>query len=572
MPRRVYRRPAKGVTQRIQSGELRHERQTFSEEMAAQQDALLKSQKLLEASTARYTDLFDFAPTGFVLLDRQGTIVEANLTFAGVVGLERQRLVGYPFSIVVARSQKRAFLNYMLRCRRGSGPVVTEIDLHGYARDTTIPVELTTRRMTPMRPELEVFQMAVLDLRERRRAEDERRRVEDERRRLEHQEQLMRAASEAKDRFIAILSHELRTPLTPIVLALASLEREGVVPPALGPTIAMVRRNVELEARLIDDLLDVSRIAQGKLRLAFDTVDLHGIIDEVVGLCADEARQAGIRVAFRLAASAHYVRGDATRLRQVVWNLLRNAIRYTPGGGTVSIESCDADSGRLAVAVTDTGAGIPRDMVSRVFLPFEQAGDGAERGSGLGLGLAICKGIVDAHGGTIAVASDGANRGATFTIELATVPAVPSAAPAARQPAPRTDGRRVLLVEDNRDNAEAIGGLLAAYGYKVTYAGSVAAALRQAEQGFDVLVSDIGLPDGTGRDLVRQLCTRGDVRAIALTGYGTDQDVRRNSEAGFARHLTKPVDPAHLLTAIAELVDDPPRRAGANGAPGATRR
>jgi len=527
-----------------------------------QQDAqaveLLAAREALSASRDRYAGLFDFAPIGYAVLDGQGVLGEVNLAAARLLGCERARLLGYPFGAFVV--VRRAFLEFLSRARRATSPVEADVTLR--TRDGRIvPARLTMKHLGhPDSTSASAFVMAIVDLTEWQRTEEVRRHADDERRRVETQEQSARSASEAKDRFLAMLSHELRTPLTPILFALASMKDTAGVPEGFAPTLDMIRRNIELEARLIDDLLDVTRITQGKLYLSLDTIDLHEVVEEVVVLCAGEIRAADVAVSLELSARARHVRADGTRLRQVVWNLVRNAVRNTPRGGSVSISSANEVPGRVSVAVHDTGSGISPDTLPRLFRPFEQGSDSRSRTTGLGLGLAISKGIMDAHGGSICAASDGRQRGATFTIALPTV-AAPATQPAEHRlpfrAAPRPT--KILLVEDNRDNATAIAELLRVHGYQVDVAGSVADALREATNGFDVLVSDIGLPDGTGRDLMQQLGTRsGGVRAIALTGYGTDTDVRKNADAGFARHLTKPIDPDDLLAAIEDL-------AGGNG-------
>ena len=322
----------------------------------------------------------------------------------------------------------------------------------------------------------------------------------------------------------------------------------------------MIRRNVTIEARLIDDLLDATRIIRGKLPLKPETVDLHAVVEDVIGLSAEEVRSGRIRVRTELEAEEHHTWADATRLRQVFWNLLRNAVRYTPPGGLITVRTANPARDRIVVTVSDTGVGIVAEMLDRIFLPFEQASRG--RDTGLGLGLAIAKGVVEAHGGRIRASSAGPERGASFSVELAVAPAVPAARPL-RRVARRPDGeRRVLLVEDNPDNAAAIAELLRVHGYRVEVADSVAAALRVAQNGFDILVSDIGLPDGTGRDVARQLVATRHLPAIALTGYGTDDDIRSNTEAGFTRHLTKPVDADQLLAAVGELAQHAGRGRG----------
>jgi PAS domain S-box-containing protein len=526
--------------------------EVYREERHAHAAELLETPRLLQASRDRYAELFDFAPIGYAVLDGQGVLTDVNLTAARLLGGERLRLIGYPFRSFLA--DRRAFTDLMNLCRRGSAPAETDVEVRARS-GAAVPAHLTMKQLSgseSLAPA--TFVLAIVDLTERRRVEAERLGAEDERRRSERQEQLARAASDAKDRFLAILSHELRTPLTPILFALASLKDTGNVPQSLAPTLEMVRRNVELEARLIDDLLDVTRITQGKMSLAVETVDVHALVEEVVALCADEIRSTDVVVSLELSAATRRVRADGTRLRQVVWNLLKNAVRNTPPDGTITIRAANEVTGRITLSVRDTGAGIAPALLPRLFTPFEQGTDSRGRSMGLGLGLTITKGIIDAHGGRVEAASEGPGRGATFRVELPSLaePASPRAE-ARRPPHVAVRARKVLLVEDNRDNAAAITELLRAHGYEVNVAGSVAAAVEEARKGFDVLVSDIGLPDGTGRDLVRHLRADGAVRAIALTGYGMDADVRSNTDAGFVRHLTKPVDPDALLAAIDDV-------------------
>jgi CheY-like chemotaxis protein len=244
-------------------------------------------------------------------------------------------------------------------------------------------------------------------------------------------------------------------------------------------------------------------------------------------------------VLLELDAAASHVRGDATRLRQVVWNLLSNAIDHTPSGGEIRLRSRNLADGSLVIEVSDSGEGIDPADLGRIFSPFEQSAGGMRGGGGLGLGLSICRGIVDAHGGRISAYSDGLGKGTTLVVELPTVAAAKTRrATRPRGPSRNGQGRKILVVEDNMDNATALAELLQVHGYAVSVAGSVQDALNRAHEGFDVVVSDIGLPDGTGRDLIRALGRERPVKGIALSGYGADADVQRNAEAGFTRHLT----------------------------------
>ena len=375
------------------------------------------------------------------------------------------------------------------------------------------------------------------------------------------------AANHAKDRFLAMLSHELRTPLTPVLNTVQALEDGGDLPGDLRAAIEMIRRNVELEARLIDDLLDLTRISKGKVQLRLETVDAHALIETALDICGDDIRAKNLTVATELRAAEHHLRADAARLHQVFWNLLKNAVKFTPSTGSITVRSSNPGPGRVRFEVADTGLGISAGNLPKVFEAFEQ---GSRAGlGGLGLGLAITKAVVDLHGGTITADSAGPDLGAIFVTELATVPA-PAAEPAVSHPrngrerpgeggvAKPGNGPRVLLVDDHADTLRSMDRLLRLRGFQVCTASSVSTALQAAAAGgFDLLISDVGLPDGSGMDLMRELRARHGERlpGIALSGYGMEEDVSRSREAGFGEHLTKPVDMLGLEAVISRLLE-----------------
>ena len=320
----------------------------------------------------------------------------------------------------------------------------------------------------------------------------------------------------------------------------------------------MIRRNVELEGRLMDDLLDLTRISHNKLEIDVAAVDVHEKLGRVVEMVAAEAEGKRVRIDVDLGAGPRHVGGDGARVQQILWNLLKNAVKFTSPGGTVSVrtrnEAADGAeaAGRLRVTVSDTGVGIAADALPKVFEAFEQGGAGVTRQfGGLGLGLAITKVLVDLHGGTIGAASDGPDEGSTFTVELPTVPA-PEPVPAGRVGPMRLAELRVLLVEDHADTARVMARLLRSRGMSVTTADTVAGGLRCATAGtFDVIVSDLGLPDGSGHDFLRQARAAGiDAPAIVLSGFGSERDRDQSAVAGFAEHLTKPVTLEQLGNAV----------------------
>ena len=393
------------------------------------------------------------------------------------------------------------------------------------------------------------------------------------------------AASRAKDQFLAVLSHELRTPLAPVLALAGAWEADGSsLPPELREDLGLIRRNVELEVRLIEDLLDLTRVAKGKLVLSVGPADAHALLRNTLRMCSTEDLVSkSLCLESDLSAEAPFVRADPARLQQVFWNLLNNAIKFTPPGGRIAVGTRNAptESGgqRFVVEVSDTGVGIAPDTLPRIFEPFEQGAEGVTRQfGGLGLGLSICKALVDAMGGRITASSAGAGRGATFRVELETseepaaaaAPKVPVAAggpPVAASPfaadgngngaespdAPRP--LRILVVDDHVDTSKVMGRLLARLGYQVRTAGTVHAAVEaMASDPADVVISDLGLPDGHGHDLMRRLReSQPGLKGIALSGYGTEEDVRKSRDAGFHTHLTKPTDFDHLLQTIREL-------------------
>jgi signal transduction histidine kinase len=371
------------------------------------------------------------------------------------------------------------------------------------------------------------------------------------------------AANKAKDRFLAMLSHELRTPLTPILFASTILSQDSTVPQHIREELKIIARNVELEARLIDDLLDLTQITQGKLNLTFQSADAHDLLHAALEICSSEISAKKLTVQFDLEAVGQCVRADVIRLQQVFWNLIKNAVKFTPREGRITLRSSNPQSGWFRLEVIDSGIGIAPDVLPRIYDPFEQAGSAG--GGGLGLGLTISKAIVELHQGRILASSAGVGRGAMFVIELpnvnsgSTQPSSEQTRAAAVMGNPTKSASlhsRILLVDDHLDSLRPMQLFLEAIGYKVMTAESVEAALRiAAQEKFDLLVSDLGLPDGSGEDLIRNLQANGyKIPGIALSGYGMEQDLARSRAAGFQVHLIKPVSPQHLEMVIDQLI------------------
>lgn len=367
----------------------------------------------------------------------------------------------------------------------------------------------------------------------------------------EHERAAAEGANRAKDHFLSVLSHELRTPLTPVLAAISLMREDASVPPHMVEQIEMIRRNVETEARLVDDLLDLTRIARGKVLLHFEMVDAHAVLRNVGAMFHQEIEDKGLTIAVALRAKRFHVWADPGRFQQMVLNLFSNAVKFTPEDGTVTLSTAN-ENGTVRIEITDTGVGIEPHVLPGIFEPFEQGERTVTRKfGGLGLGLSIVKSLVEMHKASITAASGGPGKGATFTLRIETVePSHPS------RPSEILNGvagraYRVLLVEDHSDTRHMMSKVLASFGCVVTAAGSVREAVEAAErQSFDLLLSDIGLPDGSGIDVMRHMAARSKVRGIALSGFGQDEDLRRSREAGFSVHLTKPISVQTLRETI----------------------
>jgi signal transduction histidine kinase/CheY-like chemotaxis protein len=369
------------------------------------------------------------------------------------------------------------------------------------------------------------------------------------------------AANKAKDRFLAMLSHELRTPLTPVLASVELLDQESRTNKKAKSTVEVIRRNVELEARLIDDILDLTAITKGKLKLDLATIDAHSILQGAFEIFRPDIERKALRVHFELNAPDHLIQADASRLMQVFWNLIKNAIKFTPAGGEIKFGSRN-QGGELIIDVRDSGAGIEREFLPRIFDSFEQSHRRVEYGTGgLGLGLAISKAIVDAHKGKLIAESAGPGLGTTMTVRMRAVVIVGSARsegdlPVEQRPAiaPSTESIQILLVDDHKDTVTTLKHLLTRIGYRVTTAETFHEALQlAATNDFDLLVSDIGLPDGNGFELLKEIRKRRQIDAIALSGFGMEDDVQKSREAGFADYLIKPINLDRLQSAIRQV-------------------
>jgi len=363
------------------------------------------------------------------------------------------------------------------------------------------------------------------------------------------------AASRAKDDFLAVLSHELRTPLTPVLANSILLERDPSLSTEHRKVMSTIRRNVELEARLIDDLLDATRISRNKLSLQKSLINADQSLTWVLEMCRADADAKGLTVTVDLGASTRNVHADPTRFQQILWNLLKNAIKFTPTGGHVMIRTVNPTAACLRIVVEDTGVGITADALPHIFGAFEQGGYAVtQRFGGLGLGLAISQALAQLHDGKITAESAGEGTGATFTFELPTCDSGTPATAELPDAKPLALNCRILLVEDNADTRQVMELALSALKCRVTSASTVFEAMAAAErEPFDLLISDIALPDGSGLSLMRDLRNRHRLRGIALSGFGREQDVAKSKECGFDAHLVKPFSIETLEQTLREL-------------------
>ncbi len=372
-------------------------------------------------------------------------------------------------------------------------------------------------------------------------------------------------AYQALEQFVAVVGHELRTPLSPVLPAVSML-LDNDPPGPLRSMLEMIQRNVELQGRLIDDLLDVVRADRGKLRLAVEPVDIRALVDRVLEICRNDLDAGGVHleVCLEIPEPAPMVRADPTRLLQVLWNLLRNANKFTPKGGRVRLHvgferaevSEPGQGGWLVVEVSDTGPGLAAEDLDRIFKPFEQVGPNAagKTSIGLGLGLAISQSIAESHGGRLTASSPGPGQGSRFILRLPAEFRARSEVVAPRPHVPPRRSLKILLVDDNSDLRGFLTMALERMGARVHACENVTQALEALEtERFDLLISDLELPDGNGRELMQALHAQGGLPAIALSGHGSVEDVDLSLAAGFTTHLTKPITFPQLEAAIGQV-------------------
>jgi PAS domain S-box-containing protein len=479
---------------------------------------------------------------GAVTISAEGVILYCNSRFAEMIGQPLERVIS---SALLHYLSSEAWIEIARVFRDGMQSVKHESELRCTGH-RVLPVNLTASRL-PLEGQ-DVMCLVVTDLM-----------MQKEQAELQLAKEVAEKANVAKDAFLAALSHELRTPLTPVLLSVGALENDRSFSAPLRQQFSMMRRNVELEARLIDDLLDLTRIARGKLALQTGDVDFRDVLSLAIDICRPEIDAKQQRFEVKVSATETKTIGDGVRLQQAIWNLIRNASKFTPPGGSLSVHMSNPAPGALAVTVRDTGVGFDPKSSAKLFEAFEQGGKHiTRRFGGLGLGLAITKSIVDAHGGRVWAVSAGADRGATFTLEVPLKPCTGQECPDVREPAAapgQESGLRILFVEDHRDTRLSMEMLLRRQNHSVAAASTAQEALELASrEKFDVVLSDLGLPDMSGIELMQQLRDRFGLRGVALTGFGMEEDVVRSRAAGFTHHITKPIRLDQLRRVLRDFV------------------
>ncbi len=526
----------------------------------AMQRELAEHKLAREAVRAREQQLrlvTNIAPVYLLQCDREYRFTFANQPYAARYGFTSETLIGRTVAEVTGPTAFNEAKHHVDAALAGER-VEFEMEIHYDKLGTRWVHAIFVPEMTE-EGAVKGFVGVLSDITQRKSAERELERARDE----------ALAASRAKDDFLAALSHELRTPLNPVLLLASDAAEDASLAPEVRESFETIRRQVNLEARLIDDLLDLTRITRGKLALDRRIVDAHTVLKDAVDTVRPELEGKNLEFSLRTEAPASTIFGDPVRLQQVLWNVLKNAVKFTGEHGRIFVAtSVNLKNHRLRIEIKDTGHGLSPHELARIFEAFSQgehaASGGSHRFGGLGLGLAISRSIVEMHGGDIRAESEGRNRGATFIIELPLMsvttasdqtPKSQNGAATAANAAPAAKRGRLLVIEDHTPTRNTLKSLLERRNFEVLVAGNAVEARELARQhSFDLIISDIGLPDADGCVLMKEFREANPaLPGIALSGYGMEDDLARTREAGFVEHLTKPVNVSALERAIERI-------------------
>lgn len=519
--------------------------QVSAQEMLQAKEELERKTEELALSLSMMQATLDSTTDAIVVTDLNGNVRNFNEKYAKMMGVTLQQLKAADVDKLRLKFSQRfkdpeGFVSQVMEIYR-TRPAKT-FDVLEW-KDGTILERYSQIQLLDQRPVGRVWSFR--DVTERKRAEEN----------LEAAKIAAETANKAKDDFLASLSHELRTPLMPALIAASYLAEHKSLPPEFQEEVTTIWRNVQLEAKLIDDLLDVTRITRGKIEVHHEVADVHRLVHNAVEIVKSDILKKEIELATDLSATEHHIWADPVRIQQVFWNLINNAVKFTSAKGRITIRSFN-EGKRFVFEISDTGIGIEPEYQASIFEHFHQGERSITRQfGGLGLGLAISKTLLDLHGATIGVESAGKNQGTTFRValDLMREPVVVSS-DGARDGAITSKKLRLLLVDDHVDTRTVLSRLLTKCGHEVVTADSAHKALEILDGGqFDVLVSDIGLPQTSGYELIREARRRQPLKGIALSGLGMDEDLRRSAEAGFDYHLTKPINFQNLRSVLEQI-------------------
>jgi PAS domain S-box-containing protein len=541
----------KRTTKRLSPGKQRPNRngavgsQVSARELLQAKEELERKTIELALSLSMMQATLDSTTDAIVVTDLNGNVRDFNEKYAKMMGVTREQLKAADVHKLRLKFSQRfkdpeGFMSQVMEIYR-TKPAET-FDVLEW-KDGTILERYSQIQLLDRKPVGRVWSFR--DVTERKRAEEN----------LEAAKIAAENANNAKDAFLASLSHELRTPLMPAMIAASYLAEHKGLSPEFREEVTTIWRNVQLEAQLIDDLLDVTRIMRGKIEVHHEVADVHRLVQSAVEIVKSDILKKDIDLAIDLAATERHIWADPVRIQQVFWNLINNAVKFTPAKGRIAIRTFNKGK-RFVLEISDTGIGIEPERQTSIFEPFHQGGRSITRQfGGLGLGLTISKTLLDLHGGTINIESAGKNQGTTFRVGLDLLP---------EPVAPSNDGvtngavtskeLRLLLVDDHADTRRVLSRLLSKCGHEVITADSADKALEILDgERFDALISDIGLPGTSGYELMREVIKRQSLKGIALSGLGMDEDVRRSRDAGFDYHLTKPINFRDLRSILEKI-------------------
>ena len=514
-------------------------------ELLQAKEALERKTSELALSLSMMQATLDSTTDAIVVTDLKGNVRNFNEKYCAMMGVTREQLQKADVNKLRLKFSQRfkdpeGFVRRVMEVYRA---VPTETFEVLEWQDGTILERYSQIQLLDQKPVGRVWSFR--DVTARKRAEEN----------LETAKIAAENANTAKDDFLASLSHELRTPLMPAMIAASYLVEHENLLPEFREEVVTIWRNVQLEAQLIDDLLDVTRITRGKIEVHHEVADVHRLLQNAVEIVRNDISKKEIELAIDLGAAEHHIWADPVRIQQVFWNLINNAVKFTPDKGRISIHSFNKGK-QFVFEISDTGIGIEPERQASIFEPFHQGERSiTRRFGGLGLGLTISKTLLDLHGGAIRVESAGKNQGTTFRVVLDVLrEPIVTATDGAVDGTIISKGLRLLLVDDHADTRSVLSRLLTKCGHEVVTADSARGALEiLKDQRFDALISDIGLPGTSGYELMREAVRRQPLKGIALSGLGMDEDLQRSREAGFEYHLTKPINFQDLRSLLEKI-------------------